>query len=95
MCRRLPNASGIFAESFRRSDQSIHRACPSPAAPFPTVYQPVGRAIAALYPLPNRNVPFLNFVSSPTQRDHNDIFDVRVDHRLTDNADLGVPLQFR
>ncbi|HEX6728831.1 MAG TPA: carboxypeptidase-like regulatory domain-containing protein, partial [Pyrinomonadaceae bacterium] len=25
---------------------------------------PVGRAIAALYPLPNRNVPFQNFVSS-------------------------------
>ena len=27
---------------------------------------PVGRAIAALYPLPNRNEPFQNFVSSPT-----------------------------
>ncbi|HEX6284304.1 MAG TPA: TonB-dependent receptor, partial [Pyrinomonadaceae bacterium] len=49
---------------------------------------PVGSAIAALYPLPNRNVPFQNFVSSPTQRDDNDSFDVRVDHRLTDKADL-------
>jgi hypothetical protein len=27
---------------------------------------PVGRAIAALYPLPNRNDPLQNFVSSPT-----------------------------
>src|SRR6186713_882066 len=48
----------------------------------------VGRAIAARYPLPNRNEPFRNFVSSPTQQDDNDSFDVRVDHRLTDRADL-------
>jgi len=48
----------------------------------------VGRAIAALYPLPNRNVPFQNFVSSPILRDDNNSFDARVDHRLTDRADL-------
>src|SRR4029079_11992571 len=41
---------------------------------------PVGRAIASLYPLPNRNVPFQNFVSSPILRDDNDSFDARVDH---------------
>ncbi|MDQ2856526.1 MAG: TonB-dependent receptor, partial [Acidobacteriota bacterium] len=41
----------------------------------------VGRAIANLYPLPNRNVPLQNFVSSPVQRDRNDSFDARVDHR--------------
>jgi len=55
---------------------------------------PVGRAIAALYPLPNRNVPFQNFVSSPTQGDDNDSFDVRVDHRLTDRADLAFRYSF-
>jgi hypothetical protein len=55
---------------------------------------PVGRSIAALYPLPNRNVPFQNFVSSPTQRDDNDSFDVRVDHRLTDKADLAFRYSF-
>src|SRR5262245_19544087 len=49
---------------------------------------PIGRAIAALYPLPNRNVPFQNFVSSPTLRDDNDSFDARVDHKLNDRADL-------
>ena len=27
----------------------------------------IGRAIAALYPAPNRSTPFANFVSSPTQ----------------------------
>jgi hypothetical protein len=55
---------------------------------------PVGRAIAALYPLPNRNVPFQNFVSSPILRDDNDSFDVRVDHSLTDRADLTFRYSF-
>ena len=55
---------------------------------------PVGRRIAALYPLPNRNVPFQNFVSSPTQRDDNDSFDVRVDHRLAELTDLTARYSF-
>ena len=55
---------------------------------------PVGRAIAALYPLPNRNVPFQNFVSSPIQRDDNDSFDVRVDHNLTDRTELAFRYSF-
>ncbi|MCA1577544.1 MAG: TonB-dependent receptor [Acidobacteria bacterium] len=55
---------------------------------------PVGRAIAALYPLPNRDVPFQNFVSSPTQRDDNDSFDARIDHRLNDKADLTFRYSF-
>src|SRR5262249_22717558 len=54
----------------------------------------VGHAIAALYPLPNRNVPFQNFVSSPTQRDDNDSFDARLDHHLTDKADLTFRYSF-
>jgi hypothetical protein len=48
----------------------------------------VGRALAALYPLPNRNVPFQNFVSSPTQRDRNDSFDARLDHQIGQGTDL-------
>jgi hypothetical protein len=55
---------------------------------------PVGRAIANLYPLPNRNVPFQNFVSSPILRDDNDSFDARVDHKLTDRADLTFRYSF-
>ncbi len=55
---------------------------------------PVGRAIAALYPLPNRNVTFQNFVSSPIQRDDNDSFDARVDHRLSDKAELTFRYSF-
>ena len=55
---------------------------------------PVGRALAALYPLPNRNVPFQNFVSSPTLRDDNDSFDARVDHNLSDRANLTFRYSF-
>ncbi len=55
---------------------------------------PVGRTIAALYPLPNRNEPFQNFVSSPTLSDDNDSFDVRIDHNLTSRADLAFRYSF-
>ena len=62
---------------------------------IPDFFQnPVGRAIAAVYPLPNRNEPFQNFVSSPVLRDDNDSFDVRVDHKLTDRADLTFRYSF-
>ena len=48
----------------------------------PFLINPIGRAIAALYPLPNRSTPFANFVSSPTGTDDVDQFDVRMDHGL-------------
>ncbi len=48
----------------------------------------IGRRIAALYPAPNRNDPFQNFVSSPVQRDRNDSFDVRLDHLLSARSNL-------
>jgi hypothetical protein len=65
---------------------------PAPIDPFtgqpfqdgriPDFFQhPIGRAIAALYPDPNRNAPFANFVSSPDLVDDGDQFDVRVDAR--------------
>ena len=54
----------------------------------------VGRAIAALYPLPNRNVALQNFVSSPAQRDRNDSFDARLDHRMGQRADLTFRYSF-
>jgi hypothetical protein len=55
---------------------------------------PTGRAIAALYPAPNRAVPFENFVSSPTLRDRNDSFDVRIDHAISENSDLAFRYSF-
>lgn len=54
----------------------------------------VGRAIAALYPLPNRNVPLQNFVASPSQRDRNDSFDGRLDHYISNNTTLTFRYSF-
>ncbi|MGH9632531.1 MAG: hypothetical protein ACRD7E_29855, partial [Bryobacteraceae bacterium] len=50
---------------------------------------PTGRAIANLYPLPNRDVPRQNFISSPILRDNSNSFDVRIDHRLSARSDLA------
>ena len=50
---------------------------------------PIGTAVASLYPLPNRNVPGQNYVSSPTSRERNDQFDVRLDHKLGARSDLA------
>jgi outer membrane receptor protein involved in Fe transport len=55
---------------------------------------PVGLAIAALYPLPNRSVANQNFVSSPALRDREDHFDARVDHRLAETDDLSFRYSF-
>ncbi len=77
----------------------------APGSPFPGIsfdngiipeflINPVGRAIANLYPLPNRNVPFQNFVASPILRDDNDSFDARVDHHLTSRAELTFRYSF-
>ena len=47
---------------------------------IPVEFQhPIGRAIAALYPEPNRDSPTANFVSSPELTDDVDQFDVRLD----------------
>jgi hypothetical protein len=54
----------------------------------------IGRAIANLYPLPNRSVPFQNFVSSPAQRDRNDTFDVRLDQALNARSHLAFRYSF-
>ena len=44
---------------------------------------PVGAAIAALYPAPNRETPLANFVSSPVLSDDVHQFDVKVEHSVT------------
>src|SRR5262245_2061248 len=54
---------------------------PFPGGQIPQLFlNPISLKIAALYPLPNRNVPGLNYGSSPIQRDRNDVFDARIDH---------------
>ena len=66
-----------------------------PGNQVPLAFQhPIGRALAAIYPLPNRNVPFQNFVSSPTQIDDNNSFDVRLDHFISDRTQLTFRYSF-
>jgi hypothetical protein len=81
--------TNVPTEAERRGDFS-QSSLPPPFNPFagepfsnatiPDAFiNPVGRAIAALYPLPNRSTPSANYVSSPILRDDSDHFDLRVD----------------
>jgi len=91
----LQERSGNFSQSLFGVPIDPFSGQPFPLATIPSQrINSVGRAVAALYPLPNRNVPLQNFVSSPTQRDNNDSFDVRVDHRLTNRADFAFRYSF-
>ncbi len=68
---------------------------PFPGNRIPAAYlDPVGAALAALYPLPNRAVPNENYVSSPVERERNDQFDVRVDHSLAPSSELSFRYSF-
>ncbi len=68
---------------------------PFPGNQLPAPFiNPIGQKIAALYPLPNRNAPFANFVSSPIQRDRNDLFDVRLDHQISAKSQFTARYSF-
>ena len=73
---------------------------PTTGMPFPTLkipsyyMSPIGLAIAALYPLPNRNVPGANYVSAPIATDNQNQFDLRLDHKLTRSDDLFARYSF-
>lgn len=80
---------GDFSQSLFGIPTNPFTGMPFPGGIIPDFLQnPVGRAIAALYPLPNRTEPFQNFVSSPTQRDNTNSFDIRLDHRFNSNSNL-------
>ena len=70
----------LLAVAVSAAHRSAHAASRSGQQIPPFFINPIGSAIAALYPLPNRNTPFANFVSSPTDRDDVDQFDVKIDH---------------
>ena len=82
-----------------RADEGITRVTTVPtdaarAAVPPAFAHPVGRAIAALYPSPNRPGSIGNFVSSPSQRDRLDHFDVRGDIELGEKLDVMARYSF-
>jgi hypothetical protein len=85
-----------------RSGDFTSSSLPAPNIPgfgptpvLPQAFQhPVGAAIAALYPQPNRATPGANFASSPTERDNVHQFDVRLDHNFTTNSQLAARFSF-
>jgi len=91
----LAERNGDFSQSLLGRPFNPFFGVPFAGGVIPVEFQSaVGRRVAALYPLPNRDVPFQNFVSSPTERDDNDHFDVRLDHTLTDRTSLVARYSF-
>jgi hypothetical protein len=83
----LRERNGDFSQSLLGIPRNPQTGQPFTGGVIPSFFQhPAGKAIAALYPLPNRSVPFANYVSSPTQIDDNNHFDVRFDHFLSDRT---------
>jgi hypothetical protein len=82
--------NGDFSRSIFPPPADPFSGQPFPGGRIPeTLQSPTGRAIAALYPLPNRDVPGQNFISSPVLRDRSDRFDVKVDHSLGRPSELA------
>jgi hypothetical protein len=86
---------GDFSHSLLRAPVDPFTRQPFPGGVIPSFYQsPVGRAIAALYPLPNRATPSADHVSSPIRRDDIDQLDGRVDQSLASGALLTARYSF-
>jgi len=91
----LAERNGDFSQSLLARPFNPFTQQPFTNGVIPVQFQnPIGRAIANLYPLPNRNVPFANFVSSPTSTDRNDHFDARLDHRFSASSTLTARYSF-
>ena len=79
----LAEREGDFSQSLFARPNIPGTAVPFPGGIIPEPFiDPRGRAIAALFPAPNRDEPFANFVSSPTLADDIHQFDGRLDHAL-------------
>lgn len=89
----LAERRGDFSQSLFARPVDPFTQQPFPNGQLPFVH-PVGAAIAALYPEPNRDVPVANFVSSPTLRDDVDQFDVRGDHVFAGGSRLTARYSF-
>ena len=85
----LAERAGDFSQSLFRQPFNFLTGQPFPDGLIPSFFQsPVGRAIAALYPAPNRETSFANYVSSPTLRDDIDQADARIDQSFAGGARL-------
>lgn len=91
----LAERNGDFSASFLPPPVIPGTTTPFPGDIIPPAFiHPVGQAIAALYPQPNRSTPGANLVSSPTLKDEVDHFDVRIDHKLGESSSLMTRYSF-
>jgi len=91
----LAERAGDFSHSLLAAPINPFTQQPFDGSKIPDFFiNPIGKAIAALYPTPNRNVPFANFASSPASRDRSDHFDVRLNHSLARSSELAVRYSF-
>jgi hypothetical protein len=91
----LAERSGDFSQSLFAPPINPFTQQPFDGNKIPDFFiSPIGKSIAALYPAPNRNVPFANFASSPISRDRNDHFDVRVNHSIARSSELAARYSF-
>ena len=91
----LAERSGDFSQSLFARPIDPYTQLPFPGGRIPAYrMSPIGLAIAALYPAPNRSVSFQNFVSSPVSTDRRDQFDIRVDHAESDRATITARVSF-
>ena len=91
----LAERQGDFSQSLFAPPRDPFSGQPFPGNRIPSFFlSPIGSALAALYPLPNRNTPFANYVASPNQTDDVDQFDVRVDHAFPGASRLTARYSF-
>jgi len=81
---------GDFSSSALGVPRNPFTGSPFAGGQIPTqLLNPIGLAIAALYPRPNRDAPFANYVSSPELTDDVDQFDIRLDYAGDDFSVTG------
>ncbi len=86
---------GDFSQAIYTPPLDPFTGAPFPAGRIPSErVNPIGKAVAGLYPLPNRAVPGQNYVSSPVLRDSDDRFDIRLDHFIAGNCNLVARYSF-
>ncbi len=95
---RVPTAAeraGDFSESLLPAPRNFLTGQPFPGNVIPGFFvDPIGVAIANLYPLPNRADPRANYVSSPIVADDVDHFDVRLDHGFGGGSTVSARYSF-
>ena len=85
----LAERQGDFSSSLFPTPINPFTGQSFPGNQIPSYFQhPVGQAIAARYPTPNRTAPFANYVSSPLLEDQVDHFDLKIDHHFSNASSL-------